>query len=285
MEHDIEITQVNWSFFLLDGGAMFGIIPRPLWSRLIAPDENNGIRLAMRSLVVRAEGRVILVDCGVWPYFPPKLRDQVYAIEQPDLEASLSAAAGIGPGDVTDIIASHLHFDHVGGFVRQEGEALVPRFANARFHVQRAQLDWALEPSAKDRGSYVGPLIEAIAGYDRLEIHDGSWALLPAIEVDVAHGHTPGMQITRVRHGDCWVIHTADMVPTSAHVPVPYIMAYDNEPIRTGEEKMRLFDRYPDAVYFFEHDPEWPFWTVTRNERGQWTRDEKALVHLTPAHD
>lgn len=272
---NFKIIDIKWSTFLLDGGAMFGIVPRPLWAKLIPPDENNGIRLAMRSLMVATGERLILVDCGVWRYFPEKLRDQVYAIQQPDLPETFKARTGRDASEVTDIIASHLHFDHVGGFVHKKGESLVPTFPNAALHVQKEQLAWAQAPSDKDRGSYVKALIEAISKTDNLLVHDGPWGLLPGLEIDVVDGHTKAMQIVRVRQGDRWVIHTADMVPTSAHVPTPYIMAYDNEPLETGREKRRYYATWPDAIYFFEHDPEHPFWTLATDARGNPVRGEK----------
>jgi glyoxylase-like metal-dependent hydrolase (beta-lactamase superfamily II) len=272
---DFKILDVQWSTFLLDGGAMFGIIPKPLWQRLIPADENNGIRLAMRSMMVVTQNRLVLVDCGVWGGFPEKLRDQVYAIQQPDLARTFQETTGRQVGDVTDIIASHLHFDHVGGFVHQTGRGLEPTFPNATLHVQKSQLEWARNPSDKDRGSYVVPLIEAISSYEKLTIHDGPWALLQGLEMDVVDGHTRGMQIVRVRLPDRWLIHTADMVPTSAHVPVPYIMAYDIEPMKTGQEKRRYYQDYPSAAYFFEHDPEHAFWTLATDARGNTVRGNK----------
>ncbi len=269
------IIDVKWSTFLLDGGAMFGIVPRPLWAKLIPPDENNGIRLAMRSLMITSGDRLILVDCGVWQYFPEKLRDRVYAIEQPELAATFEARTGRRVDEVTDIIATHLHFDHVGGFVTRQGDDLTPTFPNAAFHVQKEQLAWAQEPSDKDRGSYVKPLIDAIVAAPNLVLHDGPWSLLTGLEIDVVHGHTRAMQIVRVQLGQRWLVHTADMVPTSAHIPPPYIMAYDTEPIKTGQEKKRYYTTWPDAVYFFEHDPEHPFWTIVLDSRGTPARGEK----------
>ncbi len=275
---DFGIIDVKWSTFLLDGGAMFGIVPRPLWSKLIPPNENNGIRLAMRSLMITAGERLILVDCGVWNYFPEKLREQIYAIEQPDLDKTFRARVGRGLDEVTDIIATHLHFDHVGGFVSRRGDELAPTFPNASLHIQKEQLEWALAPSDKDRGSYVKPLVEAIAGSASLVVHEGPWSLLPGIEIDIVSGHTRAMQIVRVQHGGQWIIHTADMVPTSAHVPPPYIMAYDNEPMETGREKIRYYSTWPEAIYFFEHDPEHPFWTITTDARGTTVRGEKVRL-------
>lgn len=265
------VLQVNWGSFVLDGGAMFGIVPRPLWSRLIPPDDDNGIRLAARSMVIEAGNKRVLVDCGMWPYFSPKQNNRIYKLQQPDLDASLQQQATLTPNDVTDIIATHLHFDHVGGFARREKETLVPRFPNARFHVQEAQLHWGLEGSVKDRGSYVSQLLDVIRSHPLLTVHEGPWRLDPRIHVEVAHGHSPFMQTVRVECQQGTVIHTADMVPTSAHVPLPYIMAYDNRPTVTAEEKRELYGRFRDAVYFFQHDPEHPFWTIEEGEKG-WRR-------------
>ena len=274
---DISFTQVNWGSFVLDGGAMFGIIPRPLWARLIPPNDRNGIRLAARSLVVRGRERVVLVDCGFWEYFPPKLASNIYSVQQPDIAATLAAQTGFAPSDVTDIVATHLHFDHVGGFLekrpvsgsRFQVSGFKSRFPNARFHVQKGQLEWAQRPSDKDRGSYVPELIAGISAAPGLVVHDGAWRLEPWLAVELAHGHTPAMQIVHAEGAGRTVIHTADMIPTSSHVPLPYIMGYDNEPLKTAAEKKQLYTHAPpDAVFFFEHDPEQPFWTLRETEKG-----------------
>jgi glyoxylase-like metal-dependent hydrolase (beta-lactamase superfamily II) len=232
----------------------------------------------MRSLVIRCDDRTVLVDCGIWNYFPDKLRDSIYAIEQPDPAKNLADNAGLAGDDITDIIATHLHFDHVGGFAVRTNAGYATRFPNARLHVQRSQLEWACNPSAKDRGSYVAPLVELIRAHPHLVVHEGPWSLVPGIETDVANGHTPGMQIVRTKYADNWLIHTADMVPTSSHIPIPYIMAYDNEPLVTAREKEHLFSTWPEAIYFFEHDPGQPFWTITRTDRGGWIRKDPVTL-------
>jgi len=250
---------VTWGTFVLDGGAMFGIIPRPLWEKLIPPDERNGIRLALRSMLVQAPGKNVLVDCGIWDGFPEKLRTRIYSIDQPDFASTLKAQAGLDPSEITDVIATHLHFDHVGGFFSSGGRS---RFPQASLHIQKGQLAWAKSPSDKDRGSYVPEMIAALEAYPKLVVHDGAWALVPGLDVELAHGHTPFMQIVKVTSGARTIIHTADMIPTSAHVPTPYIMGYDNEPLVTAREKKALFARFPDAVYFFMHDPTAATWTI-----------------------
>ncbi|MBM4353500.1 MAG: MBL fold metallo-hydrolase [Deltaproteobacteria bacterium] len=283
---DWGISQVCWGHFYLDGGSMFGIVPRAIWSRLIQPDEENGICMALRSLLLRrtepgssgtgrpggaSGGRNVLVDCGIWPAFPQKLRDAVYRVHQPDMHRTLAEQAGIGPGEVTDVVATHLHFDHVGGLAREVEGNLVPTFPEARVHVQRRQLEWACSASVKDRGSYVPKMVELIAGLPGLVVHDGPYDLDEGVRVEVADGHTPGMQIVHATCGGSHFIHAADMVPSSAHVPIPYVMAFDLEPLKTVAEKESLFSAWPGAVYFFMHDPDHPFWMLSRTEKG-WQR-------------
>lgn len=272
------LTQVNWAYFTLDGGAMFGVVPRPIWSPLCPPNENNGIRLAMRSLILQRDNRVVLVDCGMWNYFPEKLHTKVYNVQQEDAATALPKAIGLGPEAVTDIIPTHLHFDHVGGFLHKSGEKLAPAFPNATVHVQQRQLEWAAKPSSKDRASYLTALIDAIAAWPKLKTHDGPWELDSEVRVEIADGHTPAMQIVVVDTGTNTVVHTADMIPTSFHIPIPYIMAYDTEPVVTGREKEALYARYPKALFFFAHDPEEPLWTLARTPRGGWTRGESMPV-------
>jgi glyoxylase-like metal-dependent hydrolase (beta-lactamase superfamily II) len=263
-----KVSSVEWGTFALDGGAMFGIIPRPLWSKLIPPDERNAIPMALRSMCVSGFGRHVLVDAGIWEGFSPKLATRIYAIRQADFARALGEQAGLGLSDITDVIATHLHFDHIGGFFGLADGKVLPRFPAAALHVQKAQLEWGLNPSAKDRGSYVPELVAAVAAHPRLVVHDGPWSLAPGLDVTLSYGHTRAMQIVTVAAGDTVYVHTADMVPTSAHVAVPYIMGYDNEPVSTASEKERLYAAHPDAVYFFQHDPEAAMWTIEVTPEG-----------------
>lgn len=271
---DWSVSQVSWGHFYLDGGSMFGIVPRAIWAKLLEPNETNGIRMALRSLLLRRGERAVLVDCGIWPAFPEKLRDGVYRVHQPDMHRVLREQAGLEPDQVTDIVVTHLHFDHAGGIARNDGKELVPTFPGARVHVQKSQLDWARAASFKDRGSYVAPMVELVSGLPGLTVHDGPYTLEPGIDVELSFGHTPAMQIVQVESGGQRFVHAADLVPTSAHVPLPYVMAFDLEPLRTVTEKESLFTRCPDAVYFFMHDPEHPFWKLEKTEKG-WQRGTK----------
>jgi glyoxylase-like metal-dependent hydrolase (beta-lactamase superfamily II) len=211
----------------------------------------------------------------MWSYFPEKLRDQVYGLRQDDVRETLKRSCGVAAGEVTDIIATHLHFDHLGGAVTREGEGCVQTFPNALIHVQRAQLEWARGPSIKDRGSFVPEMVAALEGSGQLQVHEGDWELCQGVGVRVVSGHTPGMQLVTVRDGERTLIHAADLVPTSFHVPVPYIMAYDLNPLATAREKGEWYAANPEAIWFFQHDPEWPWWTVRRNEKGGYGRGER----------
>jgi glyoxylase-like metal-dependent hydrolase (beta-lactamase superfamily II) len=241
----------------LDGGSMFGSVPKPLWSRLHPADERNRIRLAMRCLLIEGEGRRILVDDGVGDKLDAKLLD-IYAVERGEhsLERSLEAL-GLTVADVTDVVLTHLHFDHAGGSTRRDGERLVPRFPRARYHVQRRNWENALRPNPRERASYMRenflPLMEAGV----VTLVDGARSEWPGIEIVTAEGHTRGQQLVRVSGPEGALYFVADLIPTAAHVRIPYVMGYDVAAIETMDEKRRLLERATAerAWILLEHDP------------------------------
>lgn len=240
--------------FGLDGGAMFGVVPRTLWQKVYAmPDDRNRIPMAAKVLLLRSADRTILVDTGNCPWMSEKLRD-IYDIRFDDhsLEGSLSHH-GLGPSDVTDVILTHLHFDHVGGAALENGN---PRFPNARYYVQQGQLDWARNPKEKDRASFVSEMFEPLVNAGLVETLDDDGEILPGVFVERVHGHTQAMQTVRVSDGTTTVLFPADLMPTSAHITIPYGMAYDNFPLTTIEEKRDLLPRMTEEkwVVIFEHD-------------------------------
>lgn len=238
--------------FALDGGAMFGVVPRPLWERTNPPDEKNRIDMALRCLLLRGHGRVVLVDAGVGGKFDEKSR-AIYRLDQSrsDLLREL-ASCGVGPDEVTDVVLTHLHFDHCGGATTREGL----QFPQARHYVQKAHLDWALAPSEKDRASFLPENIRPLVDSGRLETLDGPEEILPDVELVVVNGHTPGLQGVLVK-GDPCLFMGSDLVPMAPHVRLPYIMAYDVEPLVTLEEKKRWLGRAADEGWLvvFQHDP------------------------------
>jgi glyoxylase-like metal-dependent hydrolase (beta-lactamase superfamily II) len=238
--------------FGLDGGAMFGVVPRPLWERTNPPDELGRIPLGLRLLLIRGPERTWLVDTGIGEKFDAK-SNRIYKVDA-TLPDEAVRRAGFDPASITDVLLTHLHFDHAGGSTRADGTAV---FENARYHVQRRQWEWAREPSAKDRASFRPDDFVPLMEQDRLVLLDGRTEVADGIEAIPVDGHTPAMQLVKVSDGARTVLYGADLVPTRSHVRTPYVMAYDNEPLKTVAEKTEWLGRAAaeDWVLFLEHDP------------------------------
>lgn len=244
----------------LDGGAMFGSVPKPLWSRTNPADDRNRIRLAMRCLLLEGHGRRILVDVGMGDKFSAKLLE-IYAVDsKPTLEDSLHAA-GVEPATITDVVLTHLHFDHAGGATVQTPTGLAPRFPRARWYVQRRNWENAHAPNPRERASYMLENFDPLAEAGVLELWDGPRSPWPGVSVFTADGHTRGQQLVRVEGGGGVVYFVADLIPTAAHVRIPFVMGYDIACIETMEEKRALLGRAVEerAWICLEHDPEFAF--------------------------
>lgn len=254
---DWRLDTVETGYLWLDGGSMFGSVPKPLWSRTNPPDERNRIRLAMRCMLLRGLGRTLLVDVGVGDKFPDKLRD-IYRLEsEPSLEASL-AALGVAPADVTDVVLTHLHFDHAGGATRRGAQGLEPVFPRARWYVQRRNWDNAHAPNPRERASYMGENYDALEAAGVLTLWEGALEPWPGVSVLPVHGHTRGQQVVRVSGGGETAYFVTDLIPTAAHVRIPFVMGYDVAAIETMEEKRQLLTRAVSerAWIVLEHDPD-----------------------------
>ena len=242
----------------LDGGAMFGSVPKPLWSKTNPPDERNRIRLAMRCLLLEGHGRRVLVDVGVGDKLSAKLAD-IYRIEHDvhTLERSL-AGLGLSVGDVTDVVLTHLHFDHAGGATRRDGERLVPRLPRARYYVQRRNWDNALAPNPRERASYMPENFQPLMEAGVVTLWDGVVTPWPGVEIVTAEGHTRGQQLVRVGGAEGALYFVADLIPTAAHVRIPFVMGYDVAAIETMAEKRALLERAAaeNAWICLEHDPD-----------------------------
>jgi glyoxylase-like metal-dependent hydrolase (beta-lactamase superfamily II) len=257
--------------FALDGGAMFGVVPRPLWQRAAPPDERNRIDLVTRLLYLEGNGRRILVDTGLGDRWDAKQRD-IFAIESRDggVVAALGRL-GVQRDQITDVVFTHLHFDHAAGTThRDRDDELQLTFSQALHHVQARHWDWALDPTLKDAGSFRAEDFSLLAGSDRLRLVDGGGEIYPGLEVIPLDGHTRAMQGVRVGTAGRQLLFVADLVPTSAHLRWPYIMGYDNEPLVTLAEKQRLL--LPAAadgtVLVFQHDPEVVAARLRQTDRG-----------------
>jgi len=254
-----DVCTLEFGRFRLDGGAMFGVVPRTLWEKEAPPDEQNRIAMALRCLLLRnPEGRVVLVDCGAGDKDGEAFRT-IFALEDDGASATeLLAAHGLHPAQVTDLVLSHLHFDHAGGAVCRNAQgALALTFPAATVHVQRAQWEWAQAPSVRDRASYLKDNLEPLKEA-RLHLVEGEAELLPGLRVFPVHGHTPSMQLVEVDGaGGHGLVYCADLIPTAAHLPLPWVMGYDLHPLTVVEEKEALYRRVGQGSHWlvFEHDP------------------------------
>jgi glyoxylase-like metal-dependent hydrolase (beta-lactamase superfamily II) len=262
---DYTLYSIETSRFGLDGGAMFGIIPKPLWEKEAPADERNRIRMVTRSLLLVSDERKILVDTGNGTKWQERFR-QIYDIdtETVNLESSL-AKYGFRPEDITDVFCTHLHFDHVGGNTRYEGERIVPTFPNATYWIQRENWELANSPSEKDQGSFMAADWSVLAENGMITLVDGKEPFLPQVEVLLTYGHTTGQIHPILRDGRRTLIYCGDLIPTAAHIPLPWVMAYDIQPVVTIQEKSNLLPRAVEEewILFFEHDPNYQACTVT----------------------
>jgi glyoxylase-like metal-dependent hydrolase (beta-lactamase superfamily II) len=261
----------------LDGGAMFGVVPKALWERKFPADERNRVRLASNCLLVRGQGFTALVEAGIGDKWDARARD-LYAIEPgKTLEGEL-AKKGVRIEDVDALVLSHLHFDHAGGATRYQAGRAVPVFPNAMLYVQAEELAHARAPNERDRASYLSENWEPYAEAGRLETVDGQRELRPGLTVVPLPGHNAGMQAVRLDAAGRTAFHFADVLPTSAHVPIPWIMAYDLYPVELIQNKKRLLDQAvrEEWLCVFEHDPDVPWGTIVDEASG------KRRVHVVP---
>jgi glyoxylase-like metal-dependent hydrolase (beta-lactamase superfamily II) len=245
--------------FRLDGGAMFGVVPRNLWSRTAAPDEQNRIRMNMNCLFVEAGNERILIETGIGDKWSEKRR-AMYAIDRKrSLDESLQAIAGVSADEITIVVNTHLHFDHAGGNTRLEkDERVVPAFPNARYFVSRAEYEHAEAPSERDRASYLPENWRPLKESGQLELKDFEYEVAPGLRMETHPGHNRSMQCPRLeRYGET-LFGFADLVPTRAHVPFAWVMGYDLYPVETVEAKKKLLPQAARENWtcWFYHDPE-----------------------------
>lgn len=265
-----EIHALETGRFALDGGAMFGIVPYVFWSKTNPPDDRGRIALAARCLLIRGNGKTILVDNGNGTKFTDKLKD-IYKLDytQSALDSSL-AGLGVQPSDVTDVILTHLHFDHAGGSTALVDGELVPAFPRARYYVQREHWELSQRPTEKDRGSFMRDDFMPLKEHGVLDFLEGEKELFPGIHLVVCNGHTSAQQLPLISDGKTSLLFCCDLVPTMSHVPIPYVMAYDVRPLVTIQEKKKLLGRASEEqwILFLEHDPQVAAIRVKTTEKG-----------------
>lgn len=270
---DLDLTLVSDGEFRLDGGAMFGVVPKPLWEKAKPADERNRIRMATNCLLVARGGDLLLVDSGIGDKHDAKFH-QIYGIsgEGPRLPESIRRA-GFELGDVTHVLLSHLHFDHCGWSTREEGGRLVPTFPRARYWLSRGEVEHARSPNERDRASYEPANWEPLFEAGRVELWDDEARPLPGVTAVRAPGHNRDMAIVLLDGGseESRAVFWADLVPTTAHVQLPWIMSYDLYPLQTLEEKKRWLPRAAEGRWLgiFEHDAETPLAHVVEERPGR----------------
>ena len=253
----LELISLSDGWFRLDGGAMFGVVPKPLWEKRAPADERNRIRLGLRPLLVRGE-KLMIIDGGIGAKMSAKEED-IYGIDRSrTLEQSL-AAAGHAPADIEIALATHLHFDHVGGFTTRGDDGVVrPTFANARYVVRRGDWEDATHPHERNRASYLPDNFRPLEAAGQMELHDGDAEVMPGVRVRRSGGHCMHHEVVYIESGGKTAVFTADMIPTRAHIDEPWIMGYDLYPMDTLAFKREFVREAIDREYLilFEHDPD-----------------------------
>lgn len=268
----MKLHTIHTGYFKLDGGAMFGIVPKMLWNNLNPADDNNLCNWAMRCLLVETENRRILIDCGIGNKQSDKFFSFYYLNGSESMDLSLKAA-GFDRKDITDVVLTHLHFDHVGGAVmKDDAGQLLPAFPEAVYHVTEAHWNHALKPNARERASFLPENYMPLYDAGKINFVTPGATLAPGITLPVVDGHTVGMITPLIQTANREILYCADLVPSSCHIPVNYVMGYDIEPLITMAEKEKLYQsgEATQRVYYFEHDPATECATVVRNEKGAW---------------
>ncbi|MBO9620230.1 MAG: MBL fold metallo-hydrolase [Niabella sp.] len=274
----MNLYTVNCGHFKLDGGAMFGVVPKSIWNELNPSDENNMCSWATRSLLIETEGRLILVDCGMGDKQSEKFFGYYYLHGPDNLDKSL-AAHGFHRDDITDVFLTHLHFDHCGGAIKKEGDQLVPAFKNAVYWSNEDHWNWATHPNPREKASFLKENILPLQKSGKLKFIKGTAGdtlqldtapFLENVSIRFANGHTDAMMLPQVQYKGRTIVFMADLLPSPGHIPLPYVMAYDTRPLLTMTEKEAFLKEAVEKNYvlFFEHDPKIECCTLRETERG-----------------
>jgi glyoxylase-like metal-dependent hydrolase (beta-lactamase superfamily II) len=267
---DYRVEIIQDTEFRLDGGAMFGVVPRKLWARECPPDDENRIRMNMNCVFVDTGSEKILIETGIGDKWSPK-QQSMYGIERAwPLAETLKTRAGVSADEITIVVNTHLHFDHAGGNTRLNAEGVpVATFPNARYFVSGAELEHADHPTERDRASYLPenwrPLVES----GQLEARDADYEVVPGLKMETIAGHNRSMQCWRLQRNGNTMFGFADLIPTRAHVRLPWIMGYDLYPVETLEAKKRILPQAAreNWICMFYHDPDEPLCRLQQGEK------------------
>ena len=274
------ISPLSDGTFKLDGGAMFGIVPKSLWNKTNPSDEENRITLGLNLLLIEGKGKKMLVDTGIGAKFSSKYQE-IYGIEQTEINLVRSLKRrGIQPEEITDMILTHLHFDHAGGVTYTDlTGGLHLTFPNATHYLQKENWEWAIHPNDREKKSYLPENIFPIKEMGNLVFVEGEAELYEGISVLVSNGHTRGQQLVKVSDGENTLLYCGDLIPTASHINPPYIMGYDLFPLTMLEEKQRVLSQAvkENWVLFWEHDPFCPAGRIVCTE-GRYGLREKLFL-------
>jgi glyoxylase-like metal-dependent hydrolase (beta-lactamase superfamily II) len=264
----MQLYSIDTGFFKLDGGAMFGVVPKSMWNKIHPSDENNLCSWAMRCLLIEEGNKLILVDNGIGDKQDAKFFSHYYLHGDATLDKSL-AAHGFHRDDITDVFLTHLHFDHCGGSIVREGDKLVPAFKNAVYWSNERHWKWATEPNDREKASFLKENILPIAESGQLRFL-GEDVIVPGMTVRFVNGHTDAMMLPQLSYKGKTVVFMADLLPSMGHIPLPYVMAYDMFPLTTLKEKKVFFEEAVAGEYvlFFEHDPVNECCVLEQTEKG-----------------
>ena len=254
---DLQLTTLHDGPFRLDGGAMFGVVPRPLWERKASPDDRHRVQLAMRPLLVEASWGRMIIDCGAGDKMSPKEQD-IYALDRSRTLDHALADVGLTSDSIDLALASHLHWDHFGGATERRDDGLWPRFRNARYIIRAAEWEDATHPHERNRASYLQDDFVPLKPAGVVDFFEGDQEIRPGVRVVRTGGHTGQHQIVFVESGGRTAVFVADLIPTTAHLQNAWVMGYDLFPMETLEFKRRFIRDAIDREYliFFEHDPQ-----------------------------
>jgi glyoxylase-like metal-dependent hydrolase (beta-lactamase superfamily II) len=290
----MNLYSINTGHFKLDGGAMFGVVPKSIWNKLNPADENNLCSWALRCLLIEDDGRLILIDNGMGDKQDAKFFGHYYLHGTDTLDKSL-AKHGFSKDDITDVFLTHLHFDHCGGSIVKEGDKLVPAFKNATYWSNENHWQWATEPNDREKASFLKDNILPIEQSGQLKFIDvsgkpaipGMLTHHPSLITDhlsllIANGHTDAMMLPVIQYKEKIIVYMADLLPAVAHIPLPYIMGYDMFPLTTLNEKKQFLTAalQNDFILFFEHDPVNECCTLQMTEKGIRQKDIFKLADI-----
>jgi glyoxylase-like metal-dependent hydrolase (beta-lactamase superfamily II) len=267
----MQLYTINTGHFKLDGGAMFGVVPKSLWNKANPADDNNMCSWAMRCLLVQDGKRLILIDNGMGNKQDDKFFGYYYLHGNDTLDKSL-AKHGFHRDDITDVFLTHLHFDHCGGSIEYNADRtkLTPAFKNATYWSNNKHWDWAMNPNPREKASFLKENILPIQESGQLKFIDGSQELIPGFKIQEVFGHTEAMMLPLIHYKNTTIAFMADLIPSAGHLPIPYVMGYDMRPLNTLQEKELMLKQALDNNWtlFFEHDPTIECCTLVRGERG-----------------